>query len=215
MPKLVVRGYTLSLDGYTAAPGQSLENPFGVGGMPIMDWALATRTFKKMFGMEGGSTGVDDGFASQADDGIGSTLMGRNMFSPLRGAWLNEDWKGWWGPNPPYHHPVIVVTHHARKAFAMEGGTTFEFVTEGVDAALKEAFAAANGKDVRLGGGANVVRQCLRAGLVDELHLVMTSKLLGGGERLFESGDDIARRYECAEFVPSETVSHVRLVKRK
>ncbi len=215
MPKLVVRGYTMSLDGYTAAPGQSLENPFGVGGMPIMDWALATRTFKIMFGSEGGSTGIDDGFAARADDGIGATIMGRNMFSPLRGAWRDEEWKGWWGPNPPYHHPVFVLTHHARKSFPMEGGTSFEFVTEGIEVALKKAFAVANGKDVRIGGGTNLVRQYLNAGLIDELHLVMTTKLLGGGERLFENGDETAKQYECVEFVPSETVSHIRLVKRK
>ncbi len=215
MPKLVVRGYTMSLDGYTAAPGQSLENPFGVGGMPIMDWALATRTFKKMFGMEGGTTGIDDDFAAHADDGIGTTIMGRNMFSPLRGDWLNEDWKGWWGPNPPYHHPVFVVTHHARKSFPMEGGTTFEFVTEGIETALEKAFAAANGKDVRVGGGSNLIRQYLNAGLIDELQLVVATKLLGGGERLFENGDETAKRYECVKLVSSEAASHVHLIKRK
>ena len=215
MPKLVVRGYTMSLDGYTAAPGQSLENPFGVGGMPIMDWALATRTFKKMFGMEGGTTGIDDDFAAHADDGIGATIMGRNMFSPLRRNWLNEDWKGWWGPNPPYHHPVFVVTHHARKSFPMESGTTFEFVTEGIEAALEKAFAAANGKDVRVGGGSNLIRQYLNAGLIDELQLVVATNLLGGGERLFENGDETAKRYECVKLVSSETVSHIHLIKRK
>ena len=215
MAKLVVRGYTISLDGYTAAPGQSEENPFGVGGISIMDWAFATRTFRKMFGNEGGSEGIDDRYAATADEGVGATIMGRNMFGPIRGPWLNEDWKGWWGPNPVYHHPVFVLTHHARKSIPMEGGTTFHFVTEGIEAALKLAFDAAQGKDVRIGGGSNVVRQYLRAGLIDELHLVVTPKLLGGGERLFDGTEDAAKRYECAEFKGSEAVTHIRLVKRK
>ena len=215
MAKLVVRGYTISLDGYTSAPNQSMENPFGVGGMAIMDWAIATRTFKKMFGNEGGNTGIDDTFAAKADEGVGATIMGRNMFGPLRGPWLNDEWKGWWGPNPPYHHPVFVLTNHPRQPIAMEGGTTFHFVTEGIELALKKAFEAAMGKDVRIGGGSTVVRQYLRAGLIDELQLVVTPKLLGGGERLFDETDDVARRYECAEFIASEAVAHVRLVKRK
>lgn len=215
MPKLVVRGYTMSLDGFTAAPGQSLENPFGIGGLSIMDWAFATRTMQKMFGKEGGKEGLDNDFLVHANDGVGATIMGRNMFSPIRGPWMDEEWKGWWGPNPPYHHPVFVLTHHARKPFSLEGGTSFEFVTEGMETALEKAFAAANGKDVRIGGGSNVVRQYLNAGLVDELQLVVTSKLLGGGERLFETGDQTSKLYECAEFVGSETVSHVRFVKRK
>ena len=214
MAKLVVRGYTISLDGYTAAPGQSEENPFGVGGISIMDWAMATRTFRKMFGNEGGSEGTDDHYAATADEGVGATIMGRNMFGPIRGPWLNEDWKGWWGPNPVYHHPVFVLTHHPRKSIPMEGGTTFHFVTDGIEAALKLAFDAAQGKDVRIGGGSNVVRQYLRAGLIDELHLVVTPKLLGAGERLFDGTDDAAKRYEWTEFKGSEAAAHIRLVKR-
>jgi dihydrofolate reductase len=205
----------MSLDGFTSAPNQSLENPFGEGGRVIMDWALATRTFKTMFGKEGGTTGIDDTFAAKADEGVGAIIMGRNMFGPIRGPWLNEDWKGWWGGNPPYHHPVFVLTKYARQSIPMEGGTTFHFVTEGIEIALEKAFDAAKGKDVRIGGGATVVRQYLRAGLIDELHLVITPKLLGSGERLFDGTDEVAKRYEYSEFKASEAAAHVRLVKRK
>ena len=205
----------MSLDGFTSAPNQSRENPFGEEGIAIMDWALATRTFKTMFGNEGGSTGIDDTFAAKADEGVGATIMGRNMFGPIRGPWFNEDWKGWWGANPPYHHPVFVLTKYPRQSIPMEGGTTFHFVTEGIEIALEKAFVAAKGKDVRIGGGATVVRQYLRAGLIDELHLVITPKLLGSGERLFDGTDEVAKRYEYAEFIASEAAAHVRLVKRK
>ncbi len=213
--KLVVRAYALSLDGFSSASGQSLESPFGNGGLAIMDWAFQTRTMKTMFGQEGGSTGIDDSFLASAFDNIGANILGRNMFGPVRGPWPDEEWKGWWGPNPPYHTPVFVVTHHARAPLPMEGGTTFHFVTDGIASALQQAFAAAQGKDVRLGGGATLVRQYLRAGLIDELHLVMTNQLLGSGERLFEATDNIACDYACVETVGSETVTHVRLAKKK
>jgi len=180
-----------------------------------MDWALATRTFKTMFGNEGGTTGIDDTFAAKADEGVGATIMGRNMFGPIRGPWLNEDWKGWWGANPPYHHPVFVLTKYPRQSIPMEGGTTFHFVSEGIEIALEKAFEAAKGKDVRIGGGATVVRQYLRAGLIDELHLVITPKLLGAGERLFDGTEEVSQRYEYTEFIASEAAAHVRLVKRK
>ena len=167
-----------------------------------------------MFGQEGGSTGIDDTFIAKAFDNIGANILGRNMFGPVRGPWTDEEWKGWWGPNPPYHSPVFVVTHHARAPLPMEGGTTFHFVTDGIESALQQAFSAAQGKDVRLNGGATLIRQFLKAGLVDELHLVMTNKLLGSGERLFDGTDHIARDYECVESIGSETVTHVRLVKK-
>lgn len=215
MQKLVVRCFALSLDGFSSAPGQNLENPFGKNGLVIMDWAFQCRTMKTMMGQEGGSTGLDDSFLAKAMDGIGANILGRNMFGPVRGPWADGDWKGWWGPNPPYHTPVFVVTHHARPALPMEGGTTFHFVTEGIESALQQAFAAAQGKDVRLGGGATLVRQYLKAGLVDELHIVITNQLLGAGERLFDGTDDIARDYECVETVGSGSVTHVRLVKKK
>ena len=177
--------------------------------------AKAWKTRRKMFGQEGGSTGIDDDFMAKAFDNIGANILGRNMFGPVRGPWVDDEWKGWWGASPVYHSPVFVVTHHARAALPMEGGTTFHFVTDGIESALQQAFAAAQGKDVRLGGGATLVRQYLRAGLVDELHLVITNKLLGSGERLFEGTDNIARDYECVESVASAAVTHVRLVKRK
>ncbi len=214
MPKLVVRGFAISLDGFSAAPGQSLEEPFGKDGLRLMDWALVTKTFKKMFGQEGGTEGLDNDFLSKADDNIGATIMGRNMFGPIRGPWLNEDWKGWWGENPPYHHPVFVLSHHKRASFDMEGGTSFTFVNDGIESALKQAFAAAKGKDVRIGGGPATVRQYLKAGLVDELRLVQVPILLGQGERIFESLGGVENRYECVEFTPSKAVSHLLIVKK-
>jgi dihydrofolate reductase len=214
MQKLVVRCFALSMDGFGCAQGQNLENPFGKDGLAIMDWAFQTRTMKTMFGQEGGSTGLDDQYLSTAFDNIGANIMGRNMFGPVRGPWLDTEWKGWWGPNPPYHTPVFVLTHHARAPLPMEGDTTFHFVNDGIESALAQAFAAAQGKDVRLGGGATLVRQYLNAGLVDELHLVLTRTLLGSGERLFEGTDNLARDYECVETVASGAVTHVRLAKK-
>lgn len=215
MQKLVVRGFALSLDGFSSAHGQSLKTPFGQDGLVIMEWAFQTRTMRTMFGQEGGSTGVDDSFLAKAMDNIGANIMGRNMFGPVRGPWVDEEWKGWWGPNPPFHNPVFVVTHHPRATLTMEGGTSFHFVTDGIESALRQAFAAAGGKDVRLGGGATLVRQCLKAGLIDELHLIITNKLLGSGERLFDGTDNLARDYECVETVGSDTVTHVRLARKK
>jgi dihydrofolate reductase len=216
MPRLVVRAFAVSLDGYSAANGQSLDAPFGKGGIHLMDWFFATKTFREMFGQAGGEEeGVDNDFAAHADDNIGATIMGRNMFGPLRGPWLNEDWKGWWGDEPPYHHPVFVLSHQKRASFDMKGGTSFTFVNDGIESALKQAFAAAKGKDVRIGGGASTVSQYLKAGLVDELHFVLVPMLLGSGERIFEGLDGLAERYEVAEFIPSKTVSHVRIVKKK
>jgi dihydrofolate reductase len=214
MPKLVVRAFTISLDGYSAAEGQTLEAPFGRGGLRLMDWAFATKTFRKMFGQVGGEEGIDDDFAASADANIGATIMGRNMFGPQRGPWPNEDWKGWWGEEPPYHHPVFVLSHHERARFDMKGGTSFTFVNDGIESALKQAFAAANGKDVRIGGGASTVSQYLKAGLVDELHFVAVPLLLGSGERIFEGLGGLQDRYEVAEFIPSKAVSHVKVVKK-
>jgi dihydrofolate reductase len=214
MPKLVVRCFAISLDGYSAAPGQSLEAPFGVGGLRLMDWAFATKYYKKMFGQEGGAEGIDNDFASIADDDIGATIMGRNMFGPVRGPWRGEDWKGWWGENPPYHHPVFVLSHQKRASFDMEGGTSFAFVNDGIESALKQAFAAAKGRDVRIGGGPATVRQYLKAGLVDELHLVQVPILMGQGERIFENLGGVERLYECVEFTASEAATHLRIVKK-
>jgi dihydrofolate reductase len=206
----------MSLDGYVAGPDQALDNPLGVGGEQLHQWAFATRSFQALHGHPdaGGDTGVDDDFIAQGDEGIGATIMGRNMFGPIRGGWDGDEWKGWWGDEPPYHHPVFVLTHHARAPIAMQGGTTFNFVTDDIESALEQAFAAAEGADVRLGGGASTVQQYLRAGLVDELHVPVVPILLGGGERLFENVGDTPNGYECVEFVSSPAVAHVRFARR-
>ena len=210
MPKLVGRCIAISLDGYSAAKGQSLEAPFGKGGLRLMDWLFATRYFAQMIGREGGTEGLDNDFLVHSFDNIGASIMGRNMFGP----WPNDDWKGWWGPNPPYHHPVYVLSHHARPSFEMEGGTRFTVVNDGIDSALEQAFAAAKGKDVRINGGAATLNQYLKAGLVDELHVVMVPVLLGSGERVFADMDGLEDRYEVTEYIPSTTVAHVRLVRK-
>lgn len=214
MPKLVARCIAISLDGYSAAKGQTLEAPFGKDGLRLMKWAFATKEFAKMVGKEGGGEGIDNDFMAHGFDNIGATIMGRNMFGPERGPWANEDWKGWWGPNPPYHHPVFVLSHHPRSSFALDGGTSFTFVDDGIESALQQAFAAAQGKDVRIGGGAATLRQYLKAGLVDELHFVAVPIVLGSGERIFEGLDGLPDSYEVSEYIPSKTVAHVRLVKK-
>jgi len=214
MPKLVARCITLSLDGFSAAKDQALDAPFGKDGLRLMRWAHVTRYFATMIGKEGGVEGLDNDFLTQAFDNIGASIMGRNMFGPQRGPWPNEDWKGWWGPNPPYHHPVFVLSHHKHSSFEMEGGTSFSFVNDGIESALKQSFAAAKGKDVRIGGGASTVSQYLKAGVVDELHFVLVPVLLGSGERIFEGLDGLSDSYEVAEYIPSKTVAHVRIVKK-
>lgn len=211
MPKLRVHNFSMSLDGYAAGPGQSLEHPLGVGGLRLHDWVFATRAGRRVFGMDGGDEGRDSEVFALGDAGIGATIMGRNMFGPVRGSWGGDEWAGWWGETPPYHHPVFVLTHHPRPSLTMQGGTTFHFVTDGIEAALEQAFAAADGADVRIGGGAATIQQYLRAGLIDDLHLVIAPILLGGGERLFDRLDGGPEGYECVEFVSSPTVAHVHL----
>jgi dihydrofolate reductase len=213
MPKVRVHNFSLSLDGYVAGPNQGLDNPLGVGGHGLHEWAFATRTFCQMQGMDGGDEGLDDRFAAQGDFGIGATVMGRNMFGPIRGPWVSEDWTGWWGEDPPYHHPVFVLTHHPRASITMQGGTTFHFVTDGIDAALERALDAAQGNDVRVGGGAATVQQYLGAGLIDEMHLAFVPILLGRGERLFDHLDGGPVGYECVEFVSSPSVVHARFAR--
>lgn len=214
MSKLRVQSFSISLDGYGAGPRQTRENPLGVGGEGLHGWFVATRTFQNLFGKTGGSTGVDDDFAARGLENIGSWILGRNMFGPIRGAWPDDSWKGWWGPNPPYHCPVFVLTHHARAPLQMEGGTVFHFVTGGIREALKRATEAAGGKDVRLGGGAATIRQYLRERLVDEVHLAISPVLLGSGEHLLSGLDLTALGYECAEHVPTAQATHVVLRKR-
>jgi dihydrofolate reductase len=214
MTKLRVHSFSISLDGYGAGPNQSVDNPLGVGAMALHQWAFATRTFQKMFGNEGGATGVDDDFAARGFSNIGAWILGRNMFGPIRGEWPDDSWKGWWGDNPPYHVPVFVLSHHARASIPMAGGTTFHFVTDGIEAALARAREAANGQDIRLGGGVATIRQYLRARLIDELHLAIAPTLLGSGEHLFGGLDAAALGYHCIEQVPSANVTHVILARK-
>jgi dihydrofolate reductase len=215
MPKLRVHNFAVSLDGYGAGPDQSLDRPLGLGGERLHEWALATRSFHLQHGSPDldGETGLDDDFIARGVEGIGATIMGRNMFGPVRGPWGDTGWKGWWGDDPPFHHPVFVLTHHPHDPIPMAGGTTFHFVTDGIESALEQAFAAAGDQDVRLGGGASTIRQYLRAGLVDELHLAIVPVLLGVGERLFEHLDGAVDGYECVELVSSPRVAHVRLAR--
>ena len=213
MQKLRVHNFAISLDGYAAGPDQNTDNPLGVGGTALHDWVFATRAGRQMIGEDGGDEGVDDTFFAAGDTGIGATIMGRNMFGPIRGPWDGDEWKGCWGDDPPYHHPVFVLTHHPRPSVTMEGGTTFHFVDDGIESALDRAFAAADGADVRLGGGAATIQQYLRAGLVDELHLAIVPILLGGGERLFDNLDGGPDGYEVVELVGSPSVAHVRLAR--
>lgn len=213
MSRLRVNGFALSLDGFGAGPNQDLHNPLGVNGKSIMDWFFPTETFNKMIGQAGGTTGVDNKFASIGFDGIGANIMGRNMFGPIRGPWNDDQWKGWWGPNPPYHAPVFVLTHHARKPLEMEGGTTFYFVTDGIESALKQAQKAAGGKDIRLNGGVSVVRQYLAKGLVDSMHLAVSRNLLGAGENLFAGIDLVKLGYSVKESVNGENATHVIIEK--
>ena len=213
MSKVRVASFSVSLDGYGAGPDQDLQNPMGVGGMVLHAWAFPTRTFKKMQGGEGGSTGVDETFAARGFENVGAWILGRNMFGPVRGPWLNEDWKGWWGDTPPYHVPVYVLTHQAREPLVMQGGTTFYFVTEGMEVALGRAIDAAHGRDVRIGGGTTTVRQYLRARLIDEMHLAVSPKLLGRGENLFEGIDLPALGYQTVERVAGENATHVVIAK--
>jgi dihydrofolate reductase len=214
MPKLRVHGFSLSLDGYGAGPNQDIDNPLGIGGRALHEWAFATRTFRRMFGTEGGSTGVDDEFAARGFANIGAWILGRNMFGPVRGPWPDDSWKGWWGDEPPYHVPVFVLTHHPRPALVMRGGTTFHFVTDGIHAAFASAVAAAGDRDIRVGGGVATIRQYLQAGLIDEMHLAIAPVLLGNGEHLLAGIDTAALGYHCVEHVPTPNATHVVIAKR-
>ena len=215
MTRVRVASFSISLDGYGAGPNQSLENPLGVGGPDLHQWVFPTRTFQRaLFGKDTGTTGVDDDFAARGFKNLGAWILGRNMFGPIRGPWKDLSWEGWWGDNPPYHVPVFVLTHHVRQALEMDGGTTFHFVTGGIHEALDRARAAAGGKDVRIGGGANTIQQYLRAGLIDEMHIAIAPVLLGSGERLFDGVDLRAAGFECIEHVASEKATHVVLARQ-
>ena len=200
----------MSLDGYAAGPDQSIDDPLGKGAEALHEWAIATRSWRAQHGLEGGESSFDDRHAAAWSENIGATIMGRNMFGPVRGPWPDEAWRGWWGEDPPYHTPVFVLTHHARAPLEMEGGTTFHFVTDGIESALEQAVAAANGKDVTIGGGASTAQQYLRAGLVDELNVHVAPALLGRGERLFDNLDGGPTGLESVELVASPAVAHFR-----
>ena len=215
MARLRVHGFTISIDGYGAGPHQDLRHPLGVGGQRLHEWLLGTRTFKQMFGSEGGTIGIDDDFAARGVAGIGAWIMGRNMFGPIRGPWPDDKWRGWWGEEPPYHTPVFVLTSHPRAPIFMKGGTVFNFVTDGIRAALEQAVAAAGGQDVRLGGGVSTIRQYLQAGLVDEMHLAIAPLLLGSGEHLLAGLDLPAVGYTPTQHVASEKAVHVVVTKRR
>jgi dihydrofolate reductase len=213
MPKLRVHCFSISIDGYGAGPNQSREEPLGVGGEALHEWFIPTRTFQKMAGKDG-VTGPDDDLAARGFQNIGAWIMGRNMFGPVRGPWPDDSWKGWWGKNPPYHADVFVLTHHPRASIAMEGGTVFHFVTDGIHAALERAREAAKGRDIQLGGGVSTVQQYLREGLIDEMHLAISPILLGSGEALFAGLDAHKLGYRCIEHVPTASATHVVLAKR-
>jgi dihydrofolate reductase len=213
MSRLRVAAFSVSLDGFGAGPNQSLENPLGEGGEQLHQWVFPTRTFQRMLGHEGGSTGVDEDYAQRSFENVGAWIMGRNMFGPVRGDWPDDQWKGWWGANPPYHVPVFVLTHHPRAPIEMEGGTTFHFVTDGIHAALQRARGSAGGRDVRIGGGVSTVRQYLQAGLVDEMHLAVSPVLLGRGEPLLAGIDLRALGFECTGHAAAPQAMHVVLTR--
>ena len=222
MSKLRVESFTVSIDGFGAGPNQNLENPLGVGGEALHKWFIPTRTFQEMHiqtspetpGKAGGTTGIDDDFASRGFRNVGAWILGRNMFGPIRGAWPDSNWKGWWGDTPPYHVPVFVLTHHPRESFTMNGGTTFHFITEGIHKALERAVKAANGLDVRVGGGVHTIRQYLAAGLIDEMHIAVSPVLLGSGENMFHDINMLSLGYTIREHVASENATHIVFKKR-
>jgi dihydrofolate reductase len=214
MARLRVHGFSISIDGYGAGPNQDLQQPLGVGGEELHEWLVRTRTFKQMSHGAGGDSGIDDDFAARGVAGIGAWIIGRNMFGPIRGPWPDDTWRGWWGEEPPYHMPVFVLTSHPRPPFEMKGGTVFHFVTSGIHSALEQAKAAAGGEDVRLGGGVSTIRQYLKSGLVDEMHLAIAPVLLGSGEHLLSGLDLRALGYACTQHAASDKATHLIVTKR-
>jgi dihydrofolate reductase len=217
MPKIRAAGLSISIDGFGAGPDQGLQQPLGKGGMDLHQWMFDTRMFRTMLGKEGGSDGMDQAYAQRSMEGFGAFILGRNMFGPIRGPWPDENstenWKGWWGNNPPYHAPVFVLTHHSRRPIEMEGGTTFFFVTEGIQAALDQAKRTAGNRDVKIAGGMETIRQYLRAGVIDELHFVLSPILLGQGESVFSRIDMRTLGYRVTEHQSSEHATHIVLVR--
>lgn len=209
MGKVRVAGFSLSTDGYGAGPEQSLEDPLGKRGRELHRWFVGTKTFKAMFGQSGGTDGLDEDYACRSMEGFGAFILGRNMFGPVRGPWPDEDWKGWWGDNPPYHAPTFVLSHYARAPINMLGGTTFHFVTDGIVSALDQARAAAGERDVKIGGGVSTVRQYLHARLIDELHFAISPVLLGSGEAMFAGLDLTALGYDVSRSEATELATHI------
>lgn len=214
MGQVRVSSFSVSLDGFGAGPNQSVQNPLGESGESLHEWIFPTRTFRKMYGNEPGTTGPDEDFAARGMANIGAWILGRNMFGPVRGAWPDESWKGWWGDKPPYHTDVFVLTHHARKPLEMEGGTTFHFVTDGIHAAMERAKASAREKDVRIGGGADTIRQYLNAGLIDTMHLAVSPVVLGSGENLLAGLDLRTLGFKLVEYVGTPMAAHYVLSTR-
>ncbi len=214
MSKVRVAAFSISLDGFGAGPRQDANNPLGIRGLELHKWVQDTEEFRKIHGQSGGSKGVDNHFAAQSFENVGAWILGRNMFGPVRGAWKDDSWKGWWGDNPPYHTPVFVLTHHSRPVLAMEGGTTFHFITDGLESALEKAKEAARGKDVRIGGGVSVVRQYLTAGYIDSMHLALSPVLLGEGEHLFSGINLPELGFTLTKTVSGENATHVLIERR-
>lgn len=208
MSLLRVNSFAISLDGYGAGPNQTLEEPLGRNGESLHEWLFPTRTFQALYGDQEGSAGTDEDFAARGFENIGAWILGRNMFGPVRGPWPDDRWRGWWGDNPPYRVPTFVLTHYEREPLVMEGGTTFYFVTDGIERALERARQAVDGKDIRLGGGANVIRQYLQAGLIDQMHFAVSPVLLGSGEPVFAGLDLPALGYTCTEHAVGEGAAH-------
>ena len=215
MSKVKVTAFSVSLDGYGAGLDQSKEDPLGRRGEELHEWIFPTRMFQKMYGQGGGTEGVDNDFAEKSFENLGAWILGRNMFGPIRGPWPNDEWKGWWGENPPYHVPVYVLTNHARASISMKGGTVFHFVTDGIESALEKARKSANGKDIRIGGGTSTIRQYLQAGHIDEMHLAFSPVFLGAGEHFF-AGIDLPRLgFTETKTTYGERATHVILKKSK
>jgi len=211
--KIKVTCFSISLDGYGAGPSQNLENPLGVRGTEVHTWMFPTKTFGKMIGRDGGTDGIDNDFVERSFDNIGAWIMGRNMFGPIRGDWTDDEWKGWWGEEPPYHVPVFVLTYYERKPIKMKGGTVFHFITDGIESAIEKAKEAAAGKDIRIGGGVSTIRQFLQAGYIDEMHFALSPIFLGSGEHLF-SGIDVANLgFNNIQTINGEGATHFILTK--
>lgn len=214
MTKVCVRGFSVSLDGFAAGPEQSVADPLGKRGHEMFQWFFGTKTFRAMTGKDGGSDGVDEKYAAAGMRGFGAFILGRNMFGPIRGEWPDDQWKGWWGGNPPYHTPTFILTNYPRAPIVMEGGTTFYFVTDGIESALRQAKDAAGALDVKIGGGVSTVRQYLQAGAIDEMHLAIAPVMLGRGEALFEGIDLPALGFSVAEKAATDHATHVVLTKK-